>query len=240
MDPLIVMDDVLGIADNCKKFEEFLTVCRKYRYHWIYVFHIIMPENQIWQKILLQTNIFNIFPSSVPYNTVAKILHSNCRQITKKYVPACSMLLNRVFSDLANTDKRHYLTTDCSGVNKNSPGRYRTQADDPEKQICYFNKPRNHELYNIFISNRIKTANFSNGIYFKIDRVQGEDGTFDAEKTLKQDGAHDRFSKFDTDSEQPEFNGKGRKRGNEEISEQSIRRNRINRKSARPRYLSGQ
>ena len=33
MDPLIVMDDVLGIADNCKKFEEFLTVCRKYRYH---------------------------------------------------------------------------------------------------------------------------------------------------------------------------------------------------------------
>ena len=82
MDPLIVMDDVLGIADNCKK----------------------LPENQIWQKILLQTNIFNIFPSSVPYNTVAKILHSNCRQITKQYFPACSMLLNRVFSDLANTD----------------------------------------------------------------------------------------------------------------------------------------
>ena len=90
-----------------------------------------------------------------------------------------------VCSDLANTDERHCLTIDCSGVNKNSPGRYRTQADDLEKQICCFNKPRDHELYNIFISNRVKTENFSKGIYFKIDQVQGEDGTFDAEKTLK-------------------------------------------------------
>ena len=82
MDRLIVMD-ALGIADNCKKFAEFLTVCRKYRYHCIYVFHIIAPESQIWRKKILQTNIFNIFPSSVPYNTVAKILQSNCRQATK-------------------------------------------------------------------------------------------------------------------------------------------------------------
>ena len=33
MDRLIVMDGISGIADNCKKFVEFLTVCRKYRYH---------------------------------------------------------------------------------------------------------------------------------------------------------------------------------------------------------------
>ena len=42
MGRLIVMDDVLGIAGNCKKNAEFLTVCRKYRYHCIFVFHIIM------------------------------------------------------------------------------------------------------------------------------------------------------------------------------------------------------
>ena len=83
MDRLIVMDDVSGIADNCKKFKEFLTICRKYSYHCIYVFHIIAQESQIWKKILSQTNIFNIFPLSVPYNTVTKILQSNCRQ-TKK------------------------------------------------------------------------------------------------------------------------------------------------------------
>ena len=51
------------------------------------------------------------------------------------------MWLNRVFTDLANTNEQHCFTIDCSGGNKNGPGRYRTQADDPEKQICYFNKP---------------------------------------------------------------------------------------------------
>ena len=185
MDCVIVMDYVSGIADNFKKFAEFLTVCRKYRYLCIYVFHIIMPENQIWKKILSQNNIFNIFPSSVSYNTVAKILQSNCRQTTKKYVPALLMWLNRVFSDLTKADEQHCLTIDCSVVNKNDPSRYRTQADEIEKQICYFDKPHDDKLYNVFISNRIKTENFSNAIYFKIDGVQGEDKTFDAEKTWK-------------------------------------------------------
>ena len=108
---------------------------------------------------------------SVSFNTVAKILQSNCRQTTTKYVPARSMWLNRVFSDLANTDGQHCLTIDCSNVNKNGLGRYRIQADDLFKQICYFNKLRKHVLYNVFISNRIKTDIFSNGIYFKIDPV---------------------------------------------------------------------
>ena len=107
MDCLIVMDDVSGIAGNCKKFTEFLTVCRKYRYHCIYVFHIIAPVSQIWKKILSQTNIFNIFQSNVPYNTVAKILESNCRQTTKNYVPARSIWLNKIFADLVNTHERH-------------------------------------------------------------------------------------------------------------------------------------
>ena len=216
MDCLIVMDNVSGIADNCKKYAEFLTVCRKYRYHCIYVFHIIAPEGQIWKKVLSQTNIFNIFPSSVPYNTVAKILQSNCRQTTKKYAPACSVWLDRVFADLANTDEWHCLTIDCSGINKNGPGSYRTQADDPEKQVCCFNKPRDDALYNVFISNRMKTENFSNEIYFKLDGVQGKDETFDAKQTLKQDGIHDRFSKPDTNAETTaEFHGRGRKREHE-------------------------
>ena len=63
-----------------------------------------MPESQIWKIILSQTNIFDIFPSSVPNNTVVKILLISCRQTTKKYVPSRSMWLNRIFSDLANTD----------------------------------------------------------------------------------------------------------------------------------------
>ena len=62
------------------------------------------------------------------------------------------MWLHRVFTDLANTNKRHCLTGDCGSVNKNGPGSYRTQADNPDKQVCYFNKTRDHEFYNVFIS----------------------------------------------------------------------------------------
>ena len=87
MDHLIVMDDVSCVTDNYKKFADFLVVSRKYKYHCIYVFRVIAPETQIWKKILSQTNIFNIFLSSVPYNTVSKILQSNCKQTRKKYIP---------------------------------------------------------------------------------------------------------------------------------------------------------
>ena len=117
------------------------------------------------------------------------------------------------FAELDNADERHCLTFDCSGVNKNDPGRYRNQTDDPEKQVCYFNKPRDDELYNVFISSRIKTKNFRNGIYFKVDRVQGKDKTFDAEKTLKRDDIRDQFSKSVKNSEPTaEFQGRGKKR----------------------------
>ena len=80
---LIVMDNVSGVADNCKNFADFLTVSRKYKHHCLYVFHVITPEIQIWKKNLSQTNIFNIFPLSVTYNTVSKILQSNCKQTRK-------------------------------------------------------------------------------------------------------------------------------------------------------------
>ena len=112
------------------------------------------------KKFLSQTNIFNIFPSSVPCNTVSKILQSNCKQTCKKYIPAHSVWLHNVFTDLANTNKRHCLTIDCSGVNKNGPGRYRTQADNPDKQVYYFDKTHDDKFYNVFISERIKFRKF--------------------------------------------------------------------------------
>ena len=78
MDQPIIMDDVSGVADVSKKFSNFLTVSRKFGYNCVYVFHVIVSASQIWQKIISQTNIFNIFPASVPHNTVAKIIQSNC------------------------------------------------------------------------------------------------------------------------------------------------------------------
>ena len=184
LDRLIIMDDVSGVADVSKKFANFLTVSRKFGYHCIYVFHLIVPSSQIWQKIISQTNIFNIFPASVPYNTVAKIIQSNCILQSKKYVPARSLWLSRVFTDLANSQEKLCLTIDCGYNNKNGPGRYRSSADNPDKQVCYFNKPNDDVFYNTFISERIKGEKFDEGIYFKIEKVRGKTKreNFDAKK----------------------------------------------------------
>ena len=103
------------------------------------MFHIIVPASQIRQKIISQTNIFNIFPPSVPHNTVAKIIRSNCILQSKKYGPTRSLWRNKVFTDLANSHRKHCLTIDCGYINKNDPGQYRSSADIPEKQVCYFN-----------------------------------------------------------------------------------------------------
>ena len=116
------MDDVSGVADTSKKLANFLTVSRKFGYNCVYVFHVIVPASQIWQKIIFQTNKFNNFPASVPHNTVAKIIQSNCILQSKKYVPARSLWLNRVFTDLANSHEKHCLTIDCGYKNRNGPG----------------------------------------------------------------------------------------------------------------------
>ena len=141
MDRLIVLDDVSGVADLSKKIANFLTVSRKYGYNCVYVFHLILPTNQVWQKIISQTNILNIFPASAPFNSVSKSLQANCISRTKGYIPARQLWLNRLFTDLANSHEKNSLTIDCGYINQNGPGRFRTQAENPEKQVCYFAKP---------------------------------------------------------------------------------------------------
>ena len=64
-DKLIVRDDVSGLADKSNNFANFLTISRKFGYICLYIFHIIYLTKSIWQMILSQTKIFNIFPSTI-------------------------------------------------------------------------------------------------------------------------------------------------------------------------------
>ena len=147
MDRLIVMDGVSGVADISKKLANFLTVWRKFGYHCVSVFHVIAPAKQIWQKSnFLPKIFFNIFPTSVPQNTVFKILQNNCISRSKKYVPVRFLWLNRVLTDLANSHDKHYLPTDCSYKNKNGTGRYRSAGYNPDEQLCYFSKPNDDSI----------------------------------------------------------------------------------------------
>ena len=236
MDRLFIMEDVSGVADVLKKFANFLTVPRKFSYHCIYLFHLIVPSSQIWQKIISQTNIFNIFPASAPYNTVAKIIQSNCILQSKKYVPARSLGLSRVFTDLANSQEKLCLTIDCGYNNKNGPGQYRSSADNPDKQVCFFDKPSDDVFYNTFISERIKGEKFDQGIYFKIEKVRGktERENFDAKKSLEDGASNARSNELFDDSE-PQQNGAVGKRSGDTF-EYLYRKSR---KSARPKFLTG-
>ena len=72
-DSLIVMGDVSALADLSNKFASFLMITRKFSYHCVCIFHIILPE----KRIVSQTNTFNIFPASVPFHTIMKVLQDN-------------------------------------------------------------------------------------------------------------------------------------------------------------------
>ena len=138
---------------------------------------------------------------------------------------------------MANSGKKHCLTIDCSIENRNGPGWYRTSTDKPDQQLCYFNKPQDDIFYNVFISKWIKAENFDQRICFKIEKIRGktEKEIFDAKKTLEDGTSDDRLPKIFRVSKQPEQRG-GEKR-HADSDEHFFRRAR---KSARPKFLSGQ
>ena len=193
-DRLIVLDDVSGLADNPNKFASFLTVSRKYKYNCVYIFHTIYPEKAIWKTILSQTNIFNIFPSSVSLNAVKRILDGVCVRKTTKYIPRTSLWINRLFIELANKNEKVCLTLDCSNTNRDGPSRFRSEADNPDKQVCYFNTLTDEQVYNEFIARRIKSKK-ENKIQFEITDVKSKsnksvffDVTNQIDKLIKENG----------------------------------------------------
>ena len=66
-DNLIVLDDVTGLADKSLSFVKFLTVCGKFGYTIVYIFHEPATSSPRWRDIILQTQIFCVFPSTFEY-----------------------------------------------------------------------------------------------------------------------------------------------------------------------------
>ena len=133
-----------------------MTVAQKYNYNCVYIFHTVYPEKANWRTILSQTNIYNIFPATVPLNSVGKILEGTCIRKRSKYIPQSSLWISRLIIELASRNDKVCLTLDCSNTNKDGPGRFHTEADNPDFQSCYFNSANDEQIYNEFISERIK------------------------------------------------------------------------------------
>ena len=95
-------------------------------------------------------------------------------QEKQKYTPQNAFWLNRLFFDLENANDKICLTIDSSGVNKDGPGRFRTKADNPELQVCYFNSKNNEQVYNEFISQIINNNENESDFHFKIARQKNK------------------------------------------------------------------
>ena len=83
IDKVIVMDHVSGLAEKLNDFSYFLTVNRNFGYICLYIFHIIYLSKSIWQMILSQRKILNIFPSSIQLGNIVKFLTNYCDRETK-------------------------------------------------------------------------------------------------------------------------------------------------------------
>ena len=189
-DRLIVFDDVSGLADESKKFISFLTDAHKYNYNCVYIFHTyIFPEKSIWRTTLSKTNIFNIFPATVSINSVKKILGNACIRKTSKYIPQTSLWISRFFVELANRNDKVCLTLDCTNTNKDGPGRFRTEADNPDYRLCYFNSANYEQVYDKFVSEQIKSDSSQNNFHFKFIELKSKtnkDISFNAIEELCQ------------------------------------------------------
>ena len=104
---LIVMDDILGLADKSNKFANFLTVSRKFNFTCVYVFHTMYPTRSNWQMILSQTKIFNIFPGSLQTSSVIKILYSYCNRYIYEYILHRYLWLNRLYFEISNSTEKN-------------------------------------------------------------------------------------------------------------------------------------
>ena len=80
------MDSDSGLADCSNLFAKFLMVTRNFGYHCVYIFHVILQEKNIWNKIIQKTNILNIFSASVPFQTIMNILQANAFRTTTRYL----------------------------------------------------------------------------------------------------------------------------------------------------------
>ena len=246
-DRLIVFDDVSGLADNSNKFANFLTVARKYKYNCVYIFHTIYPEKATWKTILSQTNIFNIFPASVSLNSVKRILEGSCVRKTTRYIPRSLLWINRLFIELANKSQKVCLTLDCSNTNRDGPSRFRSDADNPDKQVCYFNTPTDEQVYNEFIARRIKSKEFKNEIQFEITDVKSKSNknvVFDIsskiEKLVSENGTSNsglsETFKFGTGET---FAGRGIRRARGNNDNKNFFSAGENDERAKPKYLLG-
>ena len=173
-DWLIVIDDVIDLADESKKFASSLTVARKFNYSCVYIFHTIYPGKGNWKTILSQTNMFDIFVNKCFVNKCTKNFRRCLYQKNKKVYSTICSLDSRIFIELGNRNDSVFLTLDCCSINKCGPARFRTDADKPVFQTCYNKVVVDEQAYNEFVSKRKNESKITDKIQFNIIHLKSK------------------------------------------------------------------
>ena len=106
---LFVMDNISGLADRSNEFANVLTVGRKFSFTPLYIFHTIYPSRFIWQMIILQKKILNIFTGSLQTSSVAKILSSYCNRHSYDCISYRDLWINRMYLEISNSNEKNVL-----------------------------------------------------------------------------------------------------------------------------------
>ena len=64
-----------------------------------------------------------------------KILEGVCIRKTRKYIPQSALWISKLFIELANRDDRVCLVLDNSVINKDGPGKFRTEGDKTDFKL---------------------------------------------------------------------------------------------------------
>ena len=91
-----------------------------------------------------------------------------------KYILQVFLWISRLFIELANRDDKVCLTLDCSNTNRDGPGRFRTEADNPDFQACCFNSVNDKQVYNEFVSEHINSSISNQKFHFKIVKLKSK------------------------------------------------------------------
>ena len=77
---------------------------------------------------------------------------------------------------MASNKEKACLTSDCGGVDKNGPGRFRTEANHPDKKVRYLYGQNNNQMFNVFTCTS-KSAKNEKDIYCQSDRARSNKNT---------------------------------------------------------------
>lgn len=84
-------------------------------------------------------------------------MSSFANRFKNTYIPHINLWINKLYFDISNSKTKQCLTIDTRDVNFLGPGRFRTNADNGGKQVCYYNRNKTDTSFNSFLATREQT-----------------------------------------------------------------------------------